>query len=1010
MNRCLAACETALCYVRSGQQICGVIGLLAIDRSQQHLRLCIDVWRGVRDLNSPGATIHSIAGLCYANANNRYFQGDTHIQEMWLYAAYCADTLNKLQPDQVQHTSNPESRRVVPLSLKERTQLIAEAVDLDAQQTKAFESGKAWSARFLGRAAYLCRLAVVGARICDLLQSSQRSLPAGTWITNFVLKHQCLAVNPALTLIEENKIVYDVADRLHSTEVKQLSERAVRRLWEAVDVLTAKPSDVPDPVHGFNDHEHDRHLLDEKQCIAEALAHNAVCLARLVSDLSPVMAQLDAMRVENPSLEAANLAREFAECALQELTESAEVGSSVAVHVRELQRLESDIVAAAEWTRSARCNTANYKVQDLLRYTAEAAKVCRDKGPAHSALADCWLQAATHVKLAIQGCAELHTESDTQRVYNHTVCFRLCEKLATGTFSDAAQFNTRATRTACQPARQLWQEASELLLQSGTTHMRRAGERAAEVEVYYVELDFQSGKEIAQARCAYACAACADAVELAPEAAGAVVTLLDSSSQLSSLFTPFRETEVDYSSVAVRMHLLLVLVERTILARTISSDFEVAYIDRVEATLRYVLEDIRLLATTCQLAVRSYPADHPLHVPAAPLGALLSRDEALRWLCDAASECCQEYLDMIATQIRRPSPTGDWNRAEVDIINAFDVLRCVHSYAINGEQCVRIRTNEELQRYQVLCKLCLAASRLALSHELLPHDLLDEAINMGIRSTDGSPVAPGLAVKLALGNALVHRAWQELSAPFEPLSTELLLPVPNDGTVTVDARAVGEKVAAHVQRAIHVLILEGNTNLPPREIALRNRAIAYYKAAADDNLWCAYSSTHAPSSSADLLYSRVMQAASWCNLAVQALHKGREDVAALYEQAMQFVVVTVVTGAPSRDFDEQAANEKGQRVCHSAGVRFAAAAQALAAGDLPLYQLWLRAAEATAELVVVTQSEQEGHGWQDLAATTTDAAIKAADWLAAQTLHSQVESVGPSQSCAFNVSETCVLS
>jgi hypothetical protein len=492
-----------------------------------------------------------------------------------------------------------------------------------------------------------------------------------------------------------------------------------------------------------------------------------------------------------------------------------------------------------------------------------------------------------------------------------------------------------------------------------------------------------------------------------------VVTLLDSSSQLSSLFTPFRETEVDYSSVAVRMHLLLVLVERTILARTISSDFEVAYKDRVEATLRYVLEDIRLLATTCQLAVRSYPADHPLHVPAASLEALLRRDEALRWLCAAASECCQQYQDMIATQSHRLSPTGEWNRAEVDIINAFDVLRCVHSYAINGDQCARIRTNEELQRYQVLCKLCLAASRLALSHHLLPHDLLDEAINMGIRSTDSSPVAPGLAVELALGNALVHRAWQELSAPFEPLTTELLLPVPNDGTVIVDARAVEEIVAAHVPRVIQVLTLEGNTNLPPREIALRKRAIAYYKAAAEDNLsqlWSAYPSTYGRNSGAELLYLRAMQAASWCDLAVQALHKGREVVAALYEQATQFAVITVVTGGPSRDFDEQAANEKGQRVCHSAGVRFAAAAQALAAGDLRLYQHWMYAAETTAKLVVVTQFKLEGRGSQELAATTTDAAIEAADWLAAQTLHSEVESVGPSQSCAFDVWETCVLS
>jgi hypothetical protein len=83
-----------------------------------------------------------------------------------------------------------------------------------------------------------------------------------------------------------------------------------------------------------------------------------------------------------------------------------------------------------------------------------------------------------------------------------------------------------------------------------------------------------------------------------------------------------------------------------------------------------------------------------------------------------------------------------------------------------------------------------------------------------------------------------------------------------------------------------------------------------------------------------------------------------------------------------------------RQVYHTAGVRFAAAAQALAAGDQPLYQRWLRAAEATAELVVVLR---EGEGRHEFAATASDAAIEAADGLAAQAVDFQVAPEGPAQ-------------
>jgi hypothetical protein len=46
IDRCITACEAVLRYVRSAQYVCGSIGLAAIERSQENLRLCI------RNMNS----------------------------------------------------------------------------------------------------------------------------------------------------------------------------------------------------------------------------------------------------------------------------------------------------------------------------------------------------------------------------------------------------------------------------------------------------------------------------------------------------------------------------------------------------------------------------------------------------------------------------------------------------------------------------------------------------------------------------------------------------------------------------------------------------------------------------------------------------------------------------------------------------------------------------------------------------------------------------------------------
>jgi hypothetical protein len=984
MKRCIAACNAVLCYVRSGQHACGVLGLLAIDRSQEHLRLCIDAWRGIRKLNSAGDTIYSIAGLCYANATNRYIQGDTEIQEMWTFAAHCADTIIQLECDQLHVVPNPGSRKDVPLSQKERTLLIAEAVDMDAKQKTALESGKAWSARFFRRAAYLRRLAVVNERICDLLHSGQRSLPPDTWMTGCVLKHQCITMKPALTLIEDHKIVFDVADRPHCAAVKQLAERAAQRLWEAVDVLTAKPTEGPDPVLGYRDHMHDS-KEDKKQRRAEILAQNASCLAELVATLSPVMTQLETMCAEDPTLKTVAFVSLIAERLLAAITASAENDTAEAVHVRDLHRLVSEIAYPAALLRAAQRTVPSSEVHNLQRYGVEACKVCRETSPAHIVLSDCWLTAATHVQLATQRRAQLRCESDTLSIYNHTVCARVCEKLATGLFRDAAQYSVRAERTTCRHARNLWQKAIKLLLQSGATRM----ESADVVATLFDDpaLESETPLEMAQSRCAYACTAAAVAVEGAGEANVVNAVAL-------SPLPPAGETGADYDAIALKMRLLLVRIEHTALARTSNYHSAGSTASRMVDSLRSVVGEVWVLSNTCRMVAPSYAADHPLHMPSASVEPSLQREQLLRWLCDTAVECYKQYKDVVGDQKLPFSPTPSRERAELNVVCALHVMEGIQSFPINSDQYqhyAAVRTTEQLQRYQVLCKRFLAASRLALDDQLLPHALLVRATDMHLRSFSRSPTTSDAAVETAISNALVQRACQMLPASTDLFPMVLLLEVPSNDVV--DANRVEERVTAHVQVATQKLALEETSEMAPREVALRNRAVMYYQFAAMANLsqLLRVNASFPARIIADRLHARAVQAAEWCDLAVQALHTGREDVVALYERAVRFVVIT---NGDYRYNEARATNEKVRQVYHAAGVRFAAAAQALAAEDQLLYQRWLRAAETTAELVVVLR---EGEGRHEFAATATDTAIEAADGLAAQAVDFQVAPEGPAQ-------------
>jgi hypothetical protein len=180
MKLCIAGCSTMLKFVRSAQSVCGPLGLAALDRSEEHLRLCM------RRLSSPTSgkqerTMYSVAASCYVKALYWRCRGDFVLQELYVFGGLRSDTIASVQPDA------PYSLFSVDCSLidcafkqtpigKGRA-LFVSASELEAQTQELSRSGKLWSVKRITRAAHLCRYAAVCSHIAEIHHTGKRDFP-----------------------------------------------------------------------------------------------------------------------------------------------------------------------------------------------------------------------------------------------------------------------------------------------------------------------------------------------------------------------------------------------------------------------------------------------------------------------------------------------------------------------------------------------------------------------------------------------------------------------------------------------------------------------------------------------------------------------------------------------------------------------------------------------------------------------------------------------------------------
>jgi hypothetical protein len=882
-RRCIVACKTVLRYIRGAQSACGTLGLVAIDRSEGNLLICLRELRAGEASGCHGIAPCSAAGLCYANAINRQCRGDHQLQELWTFVATRLDTITRLQHA---HFSAGDAKYSVAneiLPLREREVLLAKAVSFDSKQKAAHQEGKVWNSKFFGRAAHFCRLALVCAQICSLHDAGSRLFPGTTKAMSLQMKHQCLTVQVAVTIIERNLFICDTADGPHTTEVQLLAERSVQRLEKAVDLVAPGTVVTAGTRCGRTQMNDGASDLAEKQRKADILVSNATALASLVCVLSAVTTQLLELRANSAAVGYTELLVGGAAGRLQSITAeiagSASGGGSDAVHVRDQARLAAAIAEVAHDLQDAKETLSSWDERAVERFLTEERKVNREASRAHQHIAECWALAAKHMNLALEARASASTEAHVKHAADLKSCARWCENLASCALSDAALCFAKAKCSVSGCAREFWESAAGALCLMGETRLGRLRQAAynGAAAITMARLTCENEVEAGQLTYAAACADCAHFLEVTMPNASVTLALAQKGRIVA--LSP------SYVDVGLQMRLLLVQVENTFVIKAHNRQ-DVEGLTDVVHRLRILVKDTLLLSQTLQEPPQVYPRDHLLYEPALSAEATQQRHQLLRWLSYVAVECCELYKQVVE-ELRLRSPlTMRLHKATACTLAALYLAESVRWYLLDGDGHLTAHTVEspgQVRVYQVLCDRYFAAASLVFTWESLPHALLVQAVERHLDITLALPHT--LAVNIS--NALVCRAWRLTSA--EPVPSRLLLPAPEPNGEH-DAVRLQENIEAYVLQAIHhVALIEGSYRA--KEGSLRKRAVAYYA-----HVIVCYKiliQTNLPDNQERIAEScvRARQAAGWCDLAIEALHSGRSDVAALYERAVELVVV-----------------------------------------------------------------------------------------------------------------------
>jgi hypothetical protein len=424
---------------RNAQTVCGVFGLLAIDRAESKLFYCLQRDCSFVEIdkvnNKHLAHKFEKSGRCYVNALLCQLSQDTDHLALWTYSGAVYDCIEAVKlAAQLDEDGHQEYCRQILSDWKTAEREYKSKCEADPSPEIA------------------ALRAEIALKYCSAIAHTEVHLAAvALHGRGYDPDHGQRAADSAEHLVQaleytENALSYN---KPGEEEVQDLWRLCVGYMRSAAVVAEAGKS-------------HCRKCPSWKKICKS--------LSDLASKLGSILRTLRDLPVGVPARDIAELKQHLAQ-AFEMVNECPLVCDPAGPAARNfdtaaIDRFIGDIAFAVE-KLSTRVGPERDRMQRLL---LKADRVNVDQSPAHQYIKQCWLHAAEQMRLAVASTRE--RESAQHKRYSS-----LLEKLAMGPLAMVAHYFWKADRSASQQEQELWTAAAKTLLEAAVAPMQRCIDR-----------------------------------------------------------------------------------------------------------------------------------------------------------------------------------------------------------------------------------------------------------------------------------------------------------------------------------------------------------------------------------------------------------------------------------------------------------------------------------------------------------------------------------------------------
>jgi hypothetical protein len=894
-ERTLESASTWVKFCRNAQTGCGVFGLLAIDRAESslfyYLQRDCSFGKVDKDRNENLARKFEKAGFCYVNALRRQISSDSNNVRLWSYAGAVYDYVDaaKLKTLQGDEEDVREECRRSMLNWKEVAENFESEAEDDASEAGPLRTEIALKYRsaIAHTEVYLAVEALHGGGY------SRAHAECATASAAHLIK-SLEWLEAALGCFEPGE------EELHN--LWRLCAKYLQHAAEEAGKLQNR-DDTPWEFMGWR-----------LMCVASKLSS----VVGSLSDLSDTINPPDLTQVKQRLSEAFEIVNE---CPLVTDPRSAAARTFSALPIELFIR---DIAFTVE-----KLFTRVSPEQNVIeRFRAAADKVNVEQSPAHPHLKQCWLNAAEQMRLAVASTAEHVSEQ-------HKTRSSLQEKIALGPLTTAASYFAKADRAATVQAKELWAAAAQALMEAAVTAMKRY----LSCHHVYAGMDSQllcegEGHE-ERARNFVAAAACCEQIgHEAPNVADHKLRRL-------------RQAEF-----ALRLAVIEGDTVPDAKGRQCDDWFELGCnrYERCKVSCRRLLSWCQKQQTPIPEALA--PPGAPPPVRTEHQARLSEHQEGAQRLSDARWDRAI-WLCGILAQLVRMFAVADLSSV---VVAAADTARESWEELVN--EVARGTSIYATPSPAVPAAGEAARAFLAGSTEEFS---VWSAVVLYLRDCT---VHIMKCISIEIYNRLVVKAWQLREASGGDYNRDPALLIPFEGQNKVaDAEhsAMIDGAAEALAKVEHMRELSNRTDVGEEaKLAMKNAAAQFSHCATFLETFLTYKAPSKADQHAVMLRekgARAMLAGRWYAAAAQAAEAAQWEVHATFAKAASYVQETKLNSAKTflEKMMEPVVKEPAEysdqhrAVATKAGERFARAAEAMLAGARELYELWLTAAEATAE-------------------------------------------------------------